>query len=171
MSGEVAGPLVESVHIGRPQRVPWAGIGRSSMQKTSVSGPVEVGRLGLEGDESANTKHHGGSEQAVYVFAREDLDFWAEQLGRDISDGHFGENLTTSGIDVNQAEVGERWSIGTAELEISSIRTPCNVFKNWMGVSGYDGTAWIKRFATQARPGPYLRVRTPGSSPRDNRSR
>ena len=162
VSGEVSGPLVESVHIGRPQPVPWAGIGRSAMQKTSVAGPVRVGRLGPEGDESANTKHHGGPEQAVYVFAREDLDFWAEQLDREIPDGHFAENLTTSGLDVNAAEVGERWRIGTAEFEISSVRTPCNVFKNWMGVSGYDDAAWVRRFAAAARPGPYLRVRTPG---------
>ncbi len=86
----------------------------------------------------SDTVHHGGPDQAVYAFAREDLDYWAQELGRDIRDGQFGENLTTVGIDVNEAEVGERWRIGTAVFEIASVRIPCNDFKNWMGASGYE---------------------------------
>jgi len=80
-----------------------------------------------------------------------------------LRNGQFGENLTTEGIDVNEAEVGERWRIGSAVLEICAIRTPCNDFKNWMGVSGYDNAAWVKRFAQEARPGPYLRVLEEGA--------
>ena len=149
---------VLSVNVGRPRERAWAGIGRTSIEKRPVAGPVPVRRLGLDGDQVSDTKHHGGVDQAVYAFAREDLDHWVEQLGSPIRDGQFGENLTTSGIDVNEAEVGERWRVGTALLEVASIRIPCNDFKRWMGVSGYDDTAWVKRFAAQGRIGPYLRV-------------
>jgi MOSC domain-containing protein YiiM len=149
---------VLSVNVGLPREREWAGIGRTSIEKRPVAGPVEVGRLGLNGDQVSDTKHHGGIDQAVYAFAREDLDFWVEELGSPIRDGQFGENLTTAGIDVNEAEVGEHWRIGSVLLEVASIRIPCNDFKRWMGVCGYDQTAWVKRFAAVGRIGPYLRV-------------
>ena len=150
--------LVRSVNVGRPQVAAWAEIGRTSIDKRPLDGPVPVGRLGLEGDEVSDTRHHGGVDQAVYAFAREDLDAWAATLGREVRDGQFGENLTTEGIDVNEAEVGEHWRIGTAVLEVASIRIPCNEFKSWMGECGYDRSAWVKRFTATNRPGPYLRV-------------
>jgi MOSC domain-containing protein YiiM len=151
-----------SVNVGRPQVRDWAGIGRTSIEKQPVSGPVAARALGLDGDQVSDTQHHGGVDQAVYAFAREDLDRWTELLGQPIRNGQFGENLTTSGIDVNEAEVGERWQIGSALLEVASVRIPCNDFKNWMGVNGYDSSAWVKRFAADGRVGPYLRVTTEG---------
>ncbi len=147
-----------SVNVGRPKTRSWAGIGRTSIDKRPVPGPVRVHPLGLDGDQVSDTKHHGGPDQAVYVFAREDLDRWAEWLGSPIRDGLFGENLTTLGIDVNEAEVGERWRVGTALLEVRSVRTPCNDFKEWMGRSGYENQAWVRRFGAEGRPGPYLGV-------------
>ena len=149
---------VDSVNVGTPREVAWAGIGRTSIDKQPVSGVVEVGRLGLEGDQVSDTVHHGGVDQAVYAFAREDLDAWAVELGREVRNGQFAENLTTSGIDVNEAEVGERWQVGTVTLEVAMVRIPCNDFKNWQRVTGFDDRAWVKRFAARGRPGPYLRV-------------
>jgi len=149
---------VVSVNVGRPRERDWAGIGRTSIEKHPVDGPVMARRLGLDGDQVSDTVHHGGVDQAVYAFAREDLDAWVERLGQAIPDGMFGENLTTSGIDVNEAEVGERWTVGEAVLEVASVRIPCNDFKGWMALCGYDPTAWVKRFAAAGRPGPYLRV-------------
>ena len=105
-----------SVNVGRPKVRDWAGIGRTSIDKHPVAGPVAARTLGLDGDQVSDTKHHGGVDQAVYAFAREDLDTWAERLGMPIPDGQFGENLTTTGIDVNEAEVGERWRIGSARV-------------------------------------------------------
>jgi MOSC domain-containing protein YiiM len=154
---------VISLNVGLPREAEWAGIGRTSIDKRPVAGAVPVDRWGLEGDQVSDTKHHGGIDQAVYAFAREDLDAWALELGREIRDGQFGENLTTVGIDVNEAEVGERWRIGTVELEVCSVRIPCNDFKNWMGLSGYDNTVWVKRFTAAGRPGPYLRVLAEGT--------
>jgi MOSC domain-containing protein YiiM len=155
-------PVVLSVNVGQPKEAPWAGLGRTAIDKRPVPGAVPVDTLGLEGDQVGDVKHHGGVDQAVYAYAREDMDRWAETLGREIRDGQFGENLTTSGIDVNAAEVGERWRVGTAELEVSAVRIPCNDFKEWMGLTGYDNAAWVKRFTADGRPGPYLRVLRPG---------
>ena len=110
---------VLSVNVGLPREAAWAGIGRTSIDKAPVAGPVAVGRLGPAGDEPSDTRHHGGVDKAVYAFAREDLDLWAERLGEEIRDGQFGENLTTSGIDVNESEIGERWRIGDVLLEVA----------------------------------------------------
>ncbi|MGA9746175.1 MAG: MOSC domain-containing protein [Nocardioides sp.] len=155
---------VVSVNVGLARDEEWAGtLKRTAIDKRAVAGPVEVGPLGLAGDEVADTVDHGGTYQAVYAFAREDLDHWAEQLGQPVTPGMFGENLTTSGIDVNEALVGERWRIGSVLLEVVSVRIPCSVFKNWLGLHGYDDHQWQKRFTALGRPGPYLRVLEPGT--------
>ena len=97
-------------------------------------------------------------DQAVYAFAREELDWWAAELGDELRDGEFGENLTTEGLAVDDAELGERWRIGTVLLEVASVRTPCQDFKVWMGRGGHDNKAWVRRFTEHGRPGAYLRV-------------
>lgn len=150
--------VLRSVNVGLPREAQWAGIGRTSIDKTPVAGPVEVHRLGVAGDQVSDTRHHGGPDQAVYAFAREELDWWAEQLGDELRDGEFAENLTTEGLTVDDAEVGERWRIGTVLLETAFVRNPCNDFKLWMGRGGHDNTAWVRRFAERSRPGAYLRV-------------
>jgi MOSC domain-containing protein YiiM len=132
--------------------------GQTAIDKRAVTGQVAVGWLGLDGDEQADKENHGGTEQAVYVYAREDLDWWTEQLGRELRDGMFGENITTAGIDVTGALIGETWRLGTAVVQVTSPRIPCNVFKTWM-----DEAHWVKRFAAAGRPGAYLRVLTEGS--------
>lgn len=147
-----------SVNVGRPRAAAWAGIGRTSIDKRPVSGPVLARRLGLEGDQVSDTRHHGGPDQAVYAFAREDLDSWAEVLGQEVPDGLFGENLTTLGVDVTEAEIGERWLVGDAVLEVAAVRIPCNDFKTWMGRCGFEDRAWVRRFTAVQAPGAYLRV-------------
>jgi MOSC domain-containing protein YiiM len=155
--------FVRSVNVGMPREAAWAGIGRTSIDKASVQGPVGVDRLGLAGDQVSDTRHHGGPDQAVYAFAREELDWWGDRIGGEVRDGEFGENLTTEGLPVDDAEVGERWQVGSALLEIASIRIPCNDFKSWMGRCGHDSRAWVRRFTEHARPGAYLRVLQPGT--------
>ena len=163
--------VLRSVNVGMPRDAAWAEIGRTSIDKTPVAGPVEVHRLGVAGDQVSDTRHHGGPDQAVYAFAREDLDWWAGQLGDELRDGEFGENLTTSGIDVNEAEVGERWRIGTVLFEVASVRTPCNDFKQWMGRCGHDNSAWVRRFSARERPAPTCGCSSRASSRRATRSR
>ena len=104
------------------------------------------------------TTHHGGSDQAVYAYAREDLDEWAAELKRDLPNGVFGENLTTTGIDVTNALIGERWKIGAeVVLEVARPRIPCRTFAEWLGQRG-----WVKTYTRRAIPGAYFRVITPG---------
>ena len=152
-------PHLVSVNVATPVEAPWAGSpGRTAIHKRPVVGPMSVRTLGLDGDQVANTRHHGGPWQAVYVFAQEDLDAWSLRLGERVHPGMFGENLTTVGLDVNEAVLGEVWRIGSAVLSPCEIRIPCNTFKSWLGRSGFDAAGWVKRFAADNRPGPYLRV-------------
>ena len=131
--------------------------GRTAIDKRPVNGPVAVGLLGLAGDEYADKQHHGGPDQALYAYAREDLDWWTEQLGRELRNGVFGENITTAGIDVSAASIGETWRIGTAVVQITAPRIPCVTFQSWL-----DEPHWVKRFAAAGRPGAYMRVLTEG---------
>ena len=153
-----------SVNVARPHRAPYTNApGRlTGIDKRPVEGPVALsapGRKGvagsaLAGDTIGDKRHHGGDDQAVYAFAREDLDSWAEALGRDLTNGSFGENLTTRGLDVTGALVGERWRIGPdVVLEVNSPRIPCNTFAGWLEERG-----WVKRFTDKGAPGAYLRV-------------
>jgi MOSC domain-containing protein YiiM len=142
---------------------------RTGIDKRPVNGSVAVrapgpmrGGLGsgIVGDVIGNRKLHGGDDQAVYAFAREDLDAWAAKLDRELANGMFGENLTTTGVDVTGAVIGERWRVGTdgVLLEVTSPRTPCKTFAKRLGIAG-----WIKTFAKGGTPGAYLRVLQPGS--------
>jgi MOSC domain-containing protein YiiM len=124
-------------------------------------GPMHGGvGSGLVGDTIGNHKVHGGDDQAVYVYAREDLDTWEIQLQRKLISGNFGENLTTSGIDVTHARIGELWRIGTdgLVLEVSAPRTPCRTFQAFLNLNH-----WIKTFVQAGKPGAYLRVISPGT--------
>lgn len=158
---------VLSVNIGKARANPWKSVATTAIDKRPVTGPVAVrapgpkgtGEVGLAGDRVHDVKHHGGPDQAVYAYAREDLDVWAADLGRPLPGGIFGENLTTAGIDVNGALIGERWRIGPdLLLEVSVPRIPCGTFEGWMREAG-----WIKRFTRRALPGAYLRVIEPGA--------
>jgi MOSC domain-containing protein YiiM len=155
-----------SVNIGKPRPNPWKPVALTGIDKRPVSGPVMVtapgpkgnGDVGLAGDRVYDVQHHGGTDQAVYAYAREDLDEWAAELGRTFQNGAFGENLTTAGVAVNEALIGERWRIGDdVVLEACCPRIPCGTFQGWMERDG-----WIKRFIKAARPGTYLRVISPG---------
>ncbi len=118
---------------------------------------MRVSSLGLAGDEHGDAENHGGPDQAVYAYAREDLDWWTERLGRELRGGEFGENLTTAGIDITAALIGETWRVGDVVVQITSPRIPCETFKAWTGED-----QWVRRFAAAGRPGAYLRVLTEG---------
>jgi MOSC domain-containing protein YiiM len=148
---------------------PDAGtVGTTAIDKQAVDGPVKVGRLGLYADVQADRKHHGGEDQAVYAYAAEDADWWAEQLQRDIPAGFFGENLRVEGLEVSNVQVGERWRIGAGPdavvLEVTHARTPCMTFARWMGQNGaiQETNGWVRRFSDARRLGTYLRVVTTG---------
>jgi MOSC domain-containing protein YiiM len=130
---------------------------RSGIDKRPVTGRVAVHPLGLDGDVQVNKKHHGGEGQAVYAYAQEDADFWIAELGRELPPGRFGENLRTTGVDLRNAVLGERWQVGTALLEVTAWRTPCANFARFWGIPDL-----VKRFAAHGATGAYLRVLTTG---------
>lgn len=168
MSRTPTSPRVVSVNVGPARDEEWAGnLRRTAIDKRPVEGPVAVTEAGLADDEIADLVHHGGPDQAVYVYALEDLRWWGEQLGGEIRPGMVGENLTTEGIDVNAALVGERWQVGEPGdgplLEVSAVRIPCRVFANFLDLHGLDATGFVKRFTRAGRTGPYLRVLRPGT--------
>jgi MOSC domain-containing protein YiiM len=132
----------------------------TAIDKRGVAGRVRVrpaveGAVGLDGDAVVDVRHHGGPDQAVYAYAVEDLRWWAQELGRDLTPGLFGENLTTEGLDVTGSVIGERWRVGDSGLvlEVTSPRIPCATFQGRMGEPH-----WVKRFTGHGAPGAYLRV-------------
>ena len=147
---------LEAVSIGRTRPTEHGVLKRTSIDKRPVAGPVRIGPLGLAGDEIADLKHHGGADQAVYAFAREDYVSWEAELGRSLAPGAFGENLTTVGLDVQGARIGERWLVGTCLLEVTDVRIPCSVFAGFVDVPN-----WVRRFTEHGVPGAYLRVIEP----------
>ncbi|GAS87359.1 MOSC domain-containing protein [Mycolicibacterium brisbanense] len=160
---------VLTVNVAHPRPNPDDKRAMTGIDKRPVDGAVAVrapgpmhGGLGsgLVGDTIGNQLVHGGDDQAVYAYAREDLDDWQSELDREIANGVFGENLTTAGIDVTNSVIGERWRVGSdgLELEVSRPRIPCRTFAAWLEING-----WIKTFTGTAIPGAYLRLVTPGT--------
>ncbi|MEV4138200.1 MOSC domain-containing protein [Dactylosporangium sp. NPDC049742] len=156
-----------SVNAGTPTPTDHSTEPMTGIDKRPVEGPVLVlvpgpegtAPTGIAGDVVCDLRVHGGPDKAVYAYAREDLDRWERELGRKLTGGVFGENLTTTGLDVTGARIGERWRIGgEVLLEVASPRIPCRTFAGWL-----DEKGWIKRFTDQAEPGAYLRVLRPGT--------
>ena len=143
-----------SVNVGRPKDFAFNGKpARSAIWKAPVEGRVAARGINLEGDGQADRQAHGGFDKAIYAYATEDIRWWEEQLGRELGPGTFGENLTIEGIEATGAVVGERWQIGSVELEVSEPRVPC-----WrLGVRMGDNQ-FPRRFKEAGRPGPYLRI-------------
>lgn len=148
-----------AVHELRPE--PDNPGGLTAIDKRPLGGVAEVGPLGLVDDRVCDTRHHGGEEQAVYAYADEDAAWWADELGRDVPPGLFGENLRTTGLDVTGAVIGERWRIGGAGgvlLQVTAPRIPCATFARRM-----DLPHWVKRFSDRGACGAYLAVIEPGA--------
>ena len=147
--------ITSVVHQGE-----WTGSeGRTGIDKRSVSGAIEFKNNGVVGDRVIDTNVHGGYEQAVYAYAREDAQWWEKEIKEEIPAGRFGENLTTEGIDVNAALVGEQWKIGSVILEVSQPRIPCRVFAGF-----WKRATLIKDFTQAGRPGTYLRIIQEGTA-------
>ncbi|WP_322749588.1 MULTISPECIES: MOSC domain-containing protein [unclassified Frankia] len=154
MCDDGAGPTVVSVNVGLPRTVEVDGtVVTTAIWKAPVAGRVAVGRCNLAGDRQADPTVHGGVDKAVYAYAAEDLAWWADELGRDVPPGAFGENLTTAGIDLRSVAVGEVWAIGSAVLAVTQPRVPC-----YKLAVRFGDRSLPRRFAAAGRPGAYVRV-------------
>jgi len=125
----------------------------SAIAKEPVAGRVRVAGVNLEGDDQADRRVHGGPDKAVYAYAAEDTAWWAAELGSPLGPAAFGENLTLEGVDVTHAVIGERWGIGTTELQVCQPRFPCSK----LGLR-FGDLKMVKRFGEASRPGAYLRI-------------
>ena len=153
----VAGKVL-SVNVGTPREFLFHGrTARSAIWKTPAVGRVAARGVNLAGDDQADRGAHGGPDKAVYAYAVEDARWWEEKIGRPFAHGEFGENLTTEGIEVNDAVIGERWEVGTTVLEVAEPRIPC-----WRLGVRMDDDQFPRRFTEALRPGAYLRIVTEG---------
>ncbi|MEV6634127.1 MOSC domain-containing protein [Actinoplanes sp. NPDC051470] len=159
---------VLSVNVAVPMRSTAKSVGITGINKVPVDHPVAVRapgpkrtglHSGLVGDQIFDVRSHGGDDQAVYAYAREDYAWWERELGRELPGGLFGENLTTEGVAASTAVVGELWHVGEGGLVLAPTypRVPCATFQARMGEK-----QWTKRFTQANRTGAYLRVVAPG---------
>ena len=130
---------------------------RTGIFKIPTDHRVRVTKLGLEGDVIVSKKHHGGPDQAIYVYGTADYEWWAQQLGKEISPGTFGENLTISELESAQFNIGDYLHIDDVAVQITAPRIPCGTFAARM-----DDPQWVKKFRHAERPGLYCRVITEG---------
>jgi MOSC domain-containing protein YiiM len=143
-----------SVNVGTPKAYDTGTrIVETAIWKLPVKGRVKVRGVNLDGDRQADLTVHGGPDKAVYAYAIEETRRWEEELGRPLGPGAFGENLTTAGVDVSGAVLGEHWRIGTTLLEVVQPRLPC--FK--LSLKMEDPT-FLRTFARAGRPGAYLKI-------------
>lgn len=157
------GEAVPTAHTSAPSGT--TGIDKYAVPSLQVRAPgPRQGGLGsgVVGDHVADTRFHGGDSKAVYLFAREELDWWETELARPLRSGIFGENVTTTGLAVDDLVVGSRIAVGdpgapAAVLRVAGPRIPCRTFAGHLGER-----RWIKRFTLHGRTGAYCAVDVPG---------
>lgn len=145
---------IECVNVGKARPLQGESFqGSTGIYKTAVDGPVEIGELGLAGDEIIHRKHHGGPDQAVYLYRGEDYAWWSRELDAAVATGTFGENLTLSGLPSADMAIGTRLCFDEVVLEACAPRIPCNILAQRMG-----NPKFAKQFIRAERPGIYCRV-------------
>lgn len=143
-----------SVNLGHERMLQRKGrVEKTGIFKLPTDGPIKVTKLGLEDDVIVSKKHHGGPDQAVYVYGMLDYEWWSRELGREMPPGMFGENLTISDLESARFDIGDTLSTGDATLQVTAPRIPCSTFAARM-----DDPLWVKRFRQAERPGLYCRV-------------
>ncbi len=150
MTGRVEAVCVSGIDL---YPLPGRRPATSGIRKRPVPGRVAVLPETLDGDRQVNRRHHGGEGQAVYAYAQDDADWWETELGRELPAGSFAENLRTTGLDLTGAVIGERWSVGSALLEVTAPRIPCANFARF-----WDVPDLVRRFTAHGASGAYLRV-------------
>jgi MOSC domain-containing protein YiiM len=145
---------IEQINIGSLTLLTVNGRKRETgIFKELAKGRIAVGEKGLPGDVICNMKHHGGPDQAIYLYSVEDYAWWAEELGQDVPAGIYGENFTTSGQDLSGICVGDVLSSGSVTLQISAPRIPCSTLASRMGDKQF-----ARKFIKAGRSGAYCRV-------------
>jgi MOSC domain-containing protein YiiM len=148
-----------SINVGLPRTVTWHEHAvTTGIFKQPVAGRVFLRKLGLDGDRQADLSVHGGEYKAVYCYPSEHYAYWRKELpGYDLTAGNFGENFTTDGLLEDAVHIGDRFSIGSAEVVVTQPRLPC--YK--LGIR-FQSDAMVKRFLASKRSGFYVAVTREG---------
>ncbi len=146
---------VISLNVGLPRRILHHDREvTTSIFKVPVAGPLMLRRLNLDGDQQADRRVHGGPNKAVYAYPSEHYEYWRDQLPEaDLGWGHFGENLTTEGLDEQDACIGDLYRMGAATVKVTQPRMPC--YK--LGIR-FGRDDMVKRFVASGRSGIYFSV-------------
>ena len=150
---------IVSVNVGMPREVTWHGRRvTTGIYKEAVDGRVAMRKLNLAGDRQADLSVHGGKDKAVYCYPAEHYGYWKKEWpGRELPMGMFGENFTTEGLMEDAVHLGDRFTVGTAEVVVTQPRLPC--YK--LGVR-FQADDMVKRFLASGRSGFYLAVTREG---------
>lgn len=147
-----------SVNLGIEKEIQMGNsVDRTGIYKLPVQHSVRVSELGLEGDIIKSKKHHGGPDQAVYIYGAADYAWWEKELDVEFQPGAFGENITISDLESGPYTIGDLLHIGDVTLQVTMPRIPCGTFAARMGAP-----AWVKKFRQAERPGFYCRVMREG---------
>ncbi len=148
-----------SVNTGLPREVMWHGrTVTTGIFKQPVEGRVALRSLNLDGDRQADLSVHGGEYKAVYCYPIAHYDYWKKELpGRELPMGMFGENFTTDGLVEDSVHLGDRFSVGSAEVVVTQPRLPC--YK--LGIR-FQSDDMVRRFLASGRTGFYLAVTREG---------
>lgn len=148
-----------SVNTGLPREVMWHGRPvTAGIFKEAVKGRVALRKLDLDGDRQADLTVHGGENKAVYCYPLAHYDYWKQELpGRDLPMAVFGENSTTDGLLEDSVHLGDRFSVGSAEMVVTQPRLPC--YK--LGIR-FQADDMVKRFLASGRTGFYFAVTREG---------
>ena len=148
-----------SLNVGLPRQVTWRGRNTTTaIYKQPAGGRVALRQLNLDGDRQADLTVHGGEHKAVYCYPLVHYDYWRRELpGQELPMGAFGENFTTDGLLEDSVHLGDRLSVGSAEVVVTQPRLPC--YK--LGVR-FQSDDMVKRFFESRRTGFYLAVACEG---------
>ena len=143
-----------SLNLGKEQTIRRKDrVERTGIFKIPTSDSLWLSSLGFEDDAIVSKKHHGGPDQAVYVYGAADYDWWSKELGKELAPGTFGDNLTISDLESAQFDIGDYLYIGAVALQVTAPRIPCGTFAARM-----EDPQWVKKFRHAERPGLYCRV-------------
>jgi MOSC domain-containing protein YiiM len=143
-----------SVNIGQKQTLQNGDkLEITGIYKLPVHESVQITSLGIKEDFIGSPKHHGGLDQAIYVYGTKDYEWWSTELGRTFGAGTFGENLTISELESAKFNIGDFLHVGAVTLQVTAPRIPCSTFAKRM-----ENPKFVKRFRSAERPGLYCRV-------------
>lgn len=143
-----------SINAGKEQsQINKGRVEITGIYKTALQGPVQITNLGIAEDFIGSPKHHGGPDQALYVYGEVDYRWWEGETGKEMHPGMFGENLTISELECSNVNIGDYLYIGDVTLQVTAPRIPCSTFATKMG-----DPQWVKKFGAADRPGFYVRV-------------